>query len=279
MATDDAETPVRPTRWTAVRETVQRALRLSQWLRRSLVIFTGAILPGALAYIQAWGAGGAERALASQVGTGVVVIVAVVLAIALAATEEDLRPLVRQVDSLSDQLRALHDQRAEERNRNKELEGEIDELRKRGAARSEYWKNIYVAKQEITAITPWEYLLDAGFDDENIVALVHELLEIIISKRNILFEFGEQERWSMSVYVRNDDTLYCLAYRGDATKDDGQGHREWPLGVGHVGVASLQKWRIVIDDASKEEWFKLLGILEQTKTSSIWTENCTSPWL
>lgn len=238
-------------------------LRNSSRLRTVLTLALSVISPLTLSYLSQWSDGNDERRLYAIGATTVIVVGSIGIGVLLALTSrsvadfaKDLREAEARIGAAAGELQAKEKSLEETR---KELEA----VRSGLAAKERYWRTLYEVQDPIRTEADWWALWFSSpreeADDDLLPEIFHSLLAPIVEQRWTLFGFEGDEDWSIAVYVRDpeSDTLQCRAYRGAAESDNGETHREWPLGVGHVGVACQLNLTLYVADANADHWFEL----------------------
>jgi hypothetical protein len=246
---------------------IRRVLRDAARLRMVFGLLVTVGSPLALAFLAQWSQDDQARIPYALGATCVIVVVTIMVGGMLALTEKDVSFFVddlKKTTDRNDELQAeLNSKRAQLDSLKSDLQTQIERVQ----AREKYWETVYAVQEPIKAVSDWwAFWLrseaegeDSPPGEDDLSDIFHSLLDPIIEERFALFGFDGDEEWSISIYVWDEEIarLRCLAFRGPGTRDNGEPHRTWPLGVGHVGVACQVDWSVYIEDAWADHWADL----------------------
>jgi hypothetical protein len=141
--------------------------------------------------------------------------------------------------------------------RSTDLEENDARLRAEVVQLSSHVNSLSVAARAVESV-----FLEPAPDRDGIISVVGQLVGTMADNRVSLFGVRDHENWNFAVYVREGSVLRSLHCRRNFEVAAG-GHRVWPVGQGHVGLAFQRNGELVTDDVAAHEVFHAAGDLHR----------------
>lgn len=220
------------------------ALRSSAALRKALQIggpIVGTSLAGLLQLASKFSQD--NTAVALNVGSGVIALFVVMIAIILAVTDRSAPDAIREAHNSKEALKEVESQHTLAVSNFDAAALEISTL----------------ATLHATSIALREFIepvLAEGPGDATAQgARMAALLDILLSSKQELFGIND-ERWNFSIYLVDEEQkeLHCVACRRRDRADEEAKHRAWPVGVGQIGLAFRDKTEVIVGDVQNPDF-------------------------
>lgn len=218
----------------SLRDAIKRSLRTHANLRRSLQI--GAAAATAVAGILAVFGDKSAPIVLTQ---ALLLLFALGVTILLLIADDTTPDLVENGHRLKDERDAARRDLAETNALVDELDDELA-----------YAANLYETNRALSEIIDPMFNGGDELTPEKQDARILRLLDVMVERKKTLFDMDD-ERWTFAVYSWDGaaNVLKCRATRRWSRESEEQPHREWPSGVGHVGIAFQNQEELVCEDA------------------------------
>jgi len=227
--------------------------------RRVLIIFTTVAGPAFLVLLTYTDFIPISKPQSFGVASALTVVI-ILLGALLAATEKSTGDIASELTTAHETIRTerLASLGNNDRKEAKiaDLEDEADRLNALSTLRGRFFFIINLALEASHLGKPLNVRVAISLLLDEIAALAPSLLELV-----------NGEYWSFAVYLLEEDRqmLYCCGDVRNANKDDGRGHRPWPVGRGMVGVTAFTGRLLVVDDAFTSDLQGIISDVDENR--------------